>query len=383
MSTKKDYYELLGVSRTATDEEIKKAYRKLAMKHHPDRNQGDKTAEETFKQMKEAYEILSDPKKRARYDQFGHQGVDPSMGGGHGGGQDFDFGNMGGMGDIFGDILGDMLGKRQRKGGRAQRGADLMYQLELTLEDAIHGKTVQITIPAWENCSECQGSGAKKGTQPVVCETCAGHGQVHLQQGFFSIAQTCPECRGHGRVIREVCSKCRGQARIQKQKTLSVKVPAGVDTGDKIRLQGEGELGQHGAPAGDLYVQVKIKPHSIFVREHHDLHCEVPVSFATVAAGGEVMVPTLDGQVKLKIPAETQSGKLFRLRGKGVNSVHDNRKGDLFCRIIVETPVNLTREQKELLKQFSDSLIAGGDKHSPQSKTWFDSMKRFFEGLTV
>lgn len=383
MSTKKDYYELLGVSKTASDEELKKAYRKLAMKHHPDRNQGNKESEETFKQVKEAYEVLSDSKKRALYDQYGHDGVQAAMGGGgHGGAHGFDFSDMG---DIFGDILGDVFGGR-RQGGRRQahqRGADLGYRLELSLENAVHGTTQQITFPSWENCSECEGSGAKKGTQPITCTTCGGHGQVHLQQGFFSIAQTCPECRGHGKIIREACPKCRGQGRTQKQKTLSVKIPAGVDTGDKIRLQGEGEPGQHGAPSGDLYVQVQVKPHPIFKREHSDLHCEVPVSFTTVALGGEVTVPTLEGQVSLKIPAETQSGKLFRLRGKGVKSLHDHRTGDLFCRIVVETPVNLTREQKDLLQQFSNSLAAGGEKHSPKSKSWFDSMKRFFEGLTT
>lgn len=375
--SKKDYYETLDISRTATEEEVKKAYRKLAMKYHPDRNQGNKDAEETFKQVKEAYEVLSDSQKRARYDQYGHKGVDPSMGGGA---QGFDFGDMG---DIFGDILGDVFGggRGRGRGHAQQRGSDLIYQLELTLENAVHGKTLQIKIPAWINCTECQGSGAKKGTQPIGCSTCGGHGQVHIQQGFFSIAQTCPECRGHGRIIREHCAKCRGQGRMQQEKTLSIKVPPGVDTGDKIRLQGEGELGPHGAPAGDLYVQVKIKPHAIFTREHYDLHCEIPLSFTTAALGGEIDVPTLEGQVKLKIPAETQSGKLFRLRGRGIHSIRHGRKGDLFCRVIVETPVNLTREQKELLKQFSDSLASGGEKHSPKSKTWFDSMKRFFEGI--
>jgi molecular chaperone DnaJ len=380
--SKNDYYETLGVSKTADDSEIKKAYRKLAMQHHPDRNQGNKDAEEKFKEIKEAYEILSDPQKRARYDQFGHRGVDPSMGGGGGGPQGFDFQDMG---DIFGDILGDVFGGgRGRQGGRrSQRGADLLYQLELSLENAVHGKTAEINIPTQAACNECHGSGAKKGSQPISCSTCGGHGQVHIQQGFFSIAQTCPQCHGQGRIIRDPCLKCRGQGRVQQKKTLSVKIPAGVDTGDKIRLQGEGEAGPHGATSGDLYVQVKVKPHPIFTREHNDLHCEVPVSFTTVALGGEVEVPTLEGQVNLKIPAETQSGKLFRLRGKGVHSVHNGRKGDLFCRIIVETPINLSREQKELLKQLADSLAAGGDKHSPKSKSWFDSMKRFFEGLAT
>lgn len=374
--SQKDYYDILNVSRTATKEEIKAAYRKLAMKHHPDRNQTNKEeAEEAFKQIQKAYEILSDDQKRARYDQFGHQGVDPSMGGGP---QGFDVNDMGDIFDIFGDVFGGERGKRRRG---QQRGSDLIYQLDLTLENAVHGKTLEIHIPTWVNCTECQGSGAKKGTQPITCSTCGGQGQVHLQQGFFSIAQTCPECRGHGRIIRDPCIKCRGQGRVQQEKTLSVKIPAGVDTGDKIRLQGEGEAGPHGASAGDLYVQIKIKPHPIFTREHDDLYCEVPLSFTTAALGGEIEVPTLEGQVKLKIPPETQSGKLFRLRGKGVHSVRHGRKGDLFCKITVETPINLSREQKELLKKFADSLAKGGDKHSPKSKNWFDSMKKFFEGL--
>jgi molecular chaperone DnaJ len=374
--SKKDYYETLGVERTANDDEIKKAYRRLAMKHHPDRNPDNKDAEETFKQVKEAYEVLSNSQKRARYDQFGHRGVDPSMGGGA---QGFDFGDIG---DMFGDIFGDVLGNRGRQGRRAQRGSDLLYHLELSLENAVHGKTQQIQIPAWNNCGECSGSGAKKGTHPITCTTCGGQGQVHLQQGFFSIAQTCSECRGQGRIIKEYCPKCRGQGRIQQEKTLSVKIPAGIDDGDKIRLQGEGEAGSHGAPPGDLYVQIKIKPHAIFTREQQDLHCDIPVSFTTAALGGEIDVPTLEGQVKLKIPAETQSGKLFRLRGKGVHSIRNGRKGDLFCRIAVEIPINLTREQKDQLKLLADSLAKGGDKHSPKSKSWFDSMKRFFEGLT-
>ncbi len=370
-----DYYETLGVERSANDEEIKKAYRRLAMKYHPDRNPGNNETEETFKHVKRAYEVLSDPQKRARYDQFGHRGVDPNMGGGA---QGFDFNDIG---DMFGDIFGDVFGARARQGRRSQRGADLLYHLELNLENAVHGKTQKIHIPAWTNCSECSGSGAKKGTHPITCATCGGQGQVHLQQGFFSIAQTCPECRGQGRVIREYCQKCRGQGRVQQEKTLSVKIPAGIDNGDKIRLQGEGEAGLHGAPPGDLYVQIKIKPHPIFTREQNDLHCDIPVSFTTAALGGEIDVPTLEGQVKLKIPPETQSGKLFRLRGKGVNSIRSGRKGDLFCRISVEIPVNLTREQKELLKLLADSLTKGGEKHSPKSKSWFDSMKRFFEEL--
>jgi len=377
MTTKKDYYETLGVSRGASEDEIKKAYRRMAMKLHPDRNPGDKASEEKFKEVKEAYEILSDSQKRARYDQFGHAGV--NMGGAGGGRGGFDFSDLG---DIFGDIFGDAFsgGGRGRK-QRGQRGADLVYNLELTLEKAVHGTSVKLQIPTWVNCSICHGSGAKKGTSPITCKTCNGHGQVHVQQGFFAVTQACPECRGQGQVIKDPCQSCRGQGRVQEEKTLSVKIPPGVDSGDRIRLQGEGEAGLHGAPAGDLYVQVKVKSHAIFVRDADDLHCEIPVSFIISALGGEIEVPTLEGRVKLKIPAETQSGKLFRLRGKGVRSVRSGRVGDLLCKIVVETPVNLTREQKDLLKQFSDSLEKGGVKHSPQSKTWFDGVKKFFEGL--
>ncbi len=375
MTSKRDYYEILNISRNASAEEIKKAYRHLAMKHHPDRNPEDKSAEERFKEIKEAYEILSDPEKRARYDKMGHSAFEHGMGGR--GGVDF-----GDISDIFGDIFGDVFGGGRGRKARAQRGADLVYNLELSLEDAVHGKTVEIRLPAWSSCSECHGSGAKKGTSPTTCPTCAGQGQVHLQQGFFTVMQTCPECRGQGQVIQDPCPRCRGQGRTQKEKTLSVKVPPGVDTGDRIRLQGEGEAGMYGAPAGDLYVQIKTKSHAIFSRDGNDLHCEIPVDFTTVALGGEIEVPTLEGRVKLKIPAETQSGKLFRLRGKGVRSVRSGRIGDLLCRIWVETPVNLSRDQKDLLKQFAELIEKGGEKHNPQSKNWFDSVKKFFEGLT-
>lgn len=375
MTSQKDYYETLGVSRSASAEEIKKAFRQLAMKHHPDRNPGDKASEEKFKEIKEAYDVLSDTQKRSRYDQLGHAAFQSGMGGGARG---FDFGDIS---DVFGDIFGDVFGGGRGKRTRAQRGADLIYNLELNLEDAVHGKTMKIQIPTWNNCTECSGSGAKKGTSPTACGTCNGQGQVHLQQGFFSVTQTCPDCRGQGQIIKEPCPKCRGQGRVQQEKTLSVKIPGGVDTGDRIRLQGEGEGGTFGAPTGDLYVQVKVKPHPIFSRDGNDLHCEIPISFTIATLGGEVDVPTLDGRVKLKIPTETQSGKSFRLRGKGVRSVRSGRHGDLLCRVMVETPVNLTREQKDLLKQFSDSIDKGGDKHNPKSKSWFDGVKSFFEGL--
>ncbi len=369
MTNKRDYYEVLGVSQSASNEEIKKAFRGLAMKYHPDRYSGDKG--EQFKEIKEAYEVLSDSKKRGLYDQFGHAGV--AGAGGGAGAHGFDFGDIS---DIFGNIFGDAFGGGRRR--QAQRGADLVYNLELSLENAVHGTAVQIQVPTWVVCTECHGSGAKKGSTPITCSTCGGQGQVYMQQGFFSVSQTCPDCRGEGKIIRDPCHHCRGHGRVEQIKTLSVKIPAGIDTGDRIRLQGEGEAGMHGSPAGDLYVQIKIKPHPIFTREETDLHCEVPISFSCACLGGEIDIPTLDGKVMLKIPAETQSGKLFRLRGKGVKSIRSGRAGELFCRVVVETPVNLTREQKDWLKQLEESLEKGGEKHSPKSKTWFDSVKQFF-----
>lgn len=375
-----DFYETLGVAKNASKEEIKKAYRKLAMKYHPDRNPNDKAAEAKFKEVKMAYEILSDDKKRASYDQFGRAGVDPSMGGGAGGGaRGFDFSNVSDIfGDIFGDMFGGAAGPGARGGSRAAHGADLLFNLELNLEDVMHGKTVQISVPTWVGCKTCDGSGAKPGSKPVTCETCHGMGQVRMQQGFFSIQQTCPDCHGQGKMIKNPCTDCRGQGRIREEKKLSVKIPAGVDTGDRIRLTGEGEAGLHGAPAGDLYVQIQIRPNSLFQREGADLYAEVPIDFVSAALGGEIEVPTLDGKVKLKIPAETQSGKLFRLRGKGVQSTRNHRSGDLFCKVMVETPVSLTREQKDLLQNFGISLQKGDGKHSPRAKSWFDNVKKFF-----
>lgn len=377
MTTQKDYYEILGISRNASEDDIKKAYRRLAMKYHPDRNPNDHAAEEKFKEVKEAYEILSNAEKRSLYDQFGHAGI--QMGGASARGQrGFDFGNIG---DVFGDIFGDAFGTRSQRKNRAQ-GADLLYNLELTLENAVHGTTVEIRIPTWVNCKECSGTGARKGSSPVQCSTCSGQGQVHMQQGFFTVSQTCPECRGNGQVIKDPCHHCRGMGRTQQQKTLSVKIPAGIDTGDRIRLKNEGEAGMNGAPPGDLYVQIKTKPHPIFEREENDLRCQVPVNFSTVALGGEIEVPTLDGRVKLKIPAGTQSGKVFRLKEKGVRSTRSGRIGDLYCIVIVETPVNLSKEQKELIKHFSDSIEHGGEKHNPQARSWLDGVKRFFDNLT-
>lgn len=372
--SKRDYYEVLGVEKGADDKEIKKAYKRLAMKYHPDRTQGDKAMEEKFKEVQEAYEILSDDQKRAAYDNYGHAGVDPNRGGG--GGADFN--------DIFGDVFGDIFGGGRRGGqSRAQRGSDLRYNLELNLEDAVRGKSVEIKVPTWVSCDICDGSGAKKGTQAKSCPTCHGAGQVTMRQGFFAVQQTCPTCSGRGKIIPDPCTKCHGDGRVEKTKTLSVKIPAGVDTGDRIRLAGEGEAGQFGAPAGDLYVQVHVKDHPIFVRDGNNLYCDVPISFSTAALGGEIDVPTLDGRVKLKIPAETQTEKMFRLRGKGVQSVRGGGVGDLVCKVVVETPVNLSDKQKDLMRQLDESW--GGDseaKHRPKSKGFFDGVKKFFDDLT-
>ncbi len=372
---KRDYYEVLGVSRNVSEAELKKAYRRLAMKHHPDRNPGDAVAEEHFKEAKEAYDILTDPQKRAAYDQFGHAGVDPTMGGGPGG-----FGG-GGFSDIFGDVFGDIFGGTRGGRPRARRGADLRYDLDLSLEEAVSGKTVKIRVPSLVECGTCHGSGARPGTSSTTCGTCHGSGQVRMQQGFFSIQQTCPRCRGTGTVIENPCAGCRGQGRVQEEKTLSVKVPAGVDTGDRIRLTGEGELGDLGAPPGDLYVQVRVKPHPIFSRQENDLYCEVPICFTDAALGGELEVPTLAGKVMLRIPAGTQTGKLFRMRGKGVRSVRGGAVGDLLCRVVVETPVDLTEEQKDLLRRFDETLRGGGDRHSPQSSSWLDGVKKFLSSM--
>ena len=377
---KEDFYKLLGVDKNASDAELKKSYRRMAMKFHPDRNKDNlEQSEEKFKRIKEAYEILSDPKKRATYDQFGHAGVEQAMGGGPGG-----FGGGENFSDIFGDVFGDIFGGggggRRRSNVRA--GSDLRYNLDLTLEEAVGGTSSTIRVPVLVSCSECKGSGAKKGSGPVTCTSCQGHGQVRMQQGFFSVQQTCPTCRGTGKQIKDPCRKCHGQGRVQEDKTLSVKVPAGVDTGDRIRLAGEGEGGINGGPSGDLYVEIQVKDHAIFTRDGANLYCEVPISFPTASLGGVLEVPTLNGKVKLKIPAETQTGKLFRLRGKGVKPVRGGSVGDLLCRVQIETPVRLTKEQKALLEQLRDSLADGGKHHSPQEHSWTDGVKSFFDKLT-
>ncbi len=377
---KRDYYDVLGVAKNASEEEIKKAYRKLAMKYHPDRNQGkdgaaSKEAEERFKEVKEAYEVLSDASKRAAYDRFGHAGVDAgAAAGGFSGAQGF-----GSFAEAFGDIFGDIFGGRTGGGrGGAYRGADLRYNMEITLEQAAHGFTTDIRVPSWENCETCDGSGAKPGTRPRTCATCGGSGAVRITQGFFSIQQTCPTCHGSGRVIAEPCAACGGAGRLKKSKVLEVNIPAGIDEGQRIRLAGKGEPGISGGPPGDLYVEIRIKPHEVFQRDGDDLHCEVPVSIVTAALGGDIEVSTLDGKVSLTVPEGTQTGKTFRLRGKGIKGVRSSFPGDLYCHIIVETPVRLTEKQKKLLREFGESLHEGGSKHSPKTKGFMDKMKGFF-----
>lgn len=380
--SKKDFYDVLGVDSSADDKEIKKAYRRLAMKYHPDRNPDDAEAEAKFKEATEAYEILSDSQKKAAYDQYGHAGVDPNSAGGGG----FS-GGSGNFSDIFGDVFGDIFGGGgggSRGGQRSSRGADLRYNLELDLEDAVRGKSVKIRVPTQVSCKSCGGSGAAKGSKPETCSTCHGQGQVRMQQGFFSVQQTCPTCRGRGQIIKDPCAACYGTGIQEENKTLSVKVPAGVDTGDRIRLSGEGEEGAMGGPSGDLYVQVSVKEHPIFVRDANNLYCDVPISVVDAALGGELEVPTLDGRVKLKIPPETQSGKMFRLRGKGVAPVRGGATGDLMCRVNVETPVNLTKKQKDLLKQFQETLDSSdGKKHAPQKHSWFEGVKSFFDDMKL
>jgi len=374
--TKRDYYEILGVGKDAAEADIKKAYRRLAMKLHPDRNSGDTKTESEFKDVKEAYEVLSDTQKRATYDQFGHAGLDAQAGGGRGG-SGFNPGDA--FGDIFGDVFGDIFGGGGRRGrSTVFRGADLRYELALTLEQAVFGDTVNLQLPTLVVCDTCEGSGAKPGTKPVTCRTCEGNGQVRMTRGHFSIQQPCPTCRGSGQQIEQPCSNCQGRGRIQKNKTLAVKVPPGVDNGDRIRLSGEGEAGQNGGPSGDLYVEIHLQPHDIFQRDGADLSCVIPISYATAVLGGTVEVPTLAGEVALKVPPETQSGRAFRLRGKGVRPVRGSGPGDLYCRVEVETPVKLSSAQKKLLESFNEALVAGGDRHRPRSQSWLDGVKRFF-----
>jgi molecular chaperone DnaJ len=374
MATKKrDYYEVLGLNRDASEEDIKKSYRKLAMKHHPDRNPDSKDAEERFKEAKEAYEVLSEAEKRRAYDAYGHAGVHPQMGAaGEGPG-------FGGFAEAFGDIFSDIFGGGQGRGRSSVfRGADLRYNLEVSLEQAARGTETKIRIPTMETCEACKGSGAKPGTSPKTCETCHGAGTVRLSQGFFSIQQSCPTCHGTGKMVSDPCASCRGAGRIKKHKTLSVKIPAGVDEGDRIRLSGEGEAGVNGGPPGDLYVVIHLKEHSVFHRDGDDLHCEMPISFSQAALGGEIEIPTLDGSAKIKVPAETQSGQVFRLRGKGIKGVRSTYPGDLLCEVVVETPVRLTDRQKELLRELEDINKNDGDRHNPRAKSFMEKVREFF-----
>jgi molecular chaperone DnaJ len=374
--SKRDYYKVLDVARTATEAEIKKAYRRLAMKYHPDRNPNDTEAEEKFKEAKEAYEVLTDAQKRAIYDQHGHDGLSARGGGGAG------FSASDAFSDIFGDVFGDIFGAG-RRGGRQQvfRGADLRYDLELDLEQAVFGHSADIEFTTLVECEPCQGSGASPGSKPITCDTCNGAGQVRMQQGFFAVQQTCPRCKGRGQIVSQPCDSCLGQGRLRKKKNLNVKVPEGVDNGDRIRLTGEGEAGRNGGPPGDLYVEIRVREHPIFERDGSHLSCEVPVSFVTAALGGSVEVPTLGGNVELKVPAETQSGRVFRLREKGVKPVRGGPIGDLFCRVVIETPVNLTEEQRDILRSFEASMEGSRRSHSPRESTWLDGVKRFFETI--
>ena len=382
---KRDFYDVLGVPKNATEEDIKKAYRKLAMKHHPDRNQGDgaKASEEKFKEAKEAYEMLSDGPKRAAYDQYGHAGVDPNMGGARGPGQE----GFGGFAEAFGDIFGDIFGgaggaaggRRGAGGQQVYRGSDLSYAMEITLEEAAFGKDTQIRVPTWENCETCHGSGAKPGTQPKTCTTCNGSGTVHLRQGFFSIQQTCPHCHGSGKIIPEPCTTCNGAGKLKKQKTLEVKIPAGINEGMRIRSAGNGEPGTNGGPAGDLYIEIRVKQHEIFERDGDDLHCTVPVGLTTASLGGSIEVPTLGSKAEIELPEGTQHGKTFRLRGKGIKGLRSSYPGDLYCHVAVETPVKLTEHQRKLLKELDESFKKSGDRHSPTSKGWADRVKDLFK----
>ena len=374
--SKRDYYKVLDVPKTATEVEIKKAYRRLAMKYHPDRNPNDKDAEERFKEAKEACEVLTDAQKRAAYDQYGHAGVEAaSRGGGRSG-----FAGGDAFSDIFGDVFGDIFGAARRGDARSQqfRGADLRFELELDLDQAVFGYAAEVEVPRLSECETCHGSGAAKGSTAAACDTCGGSGQIRISQGFFQLQQTCPRCRGNGTIIKNPCDTCLGQGRVRRTRKLSVKVPAGVDTGDRIRLSGEGEAGRNGGPPGDLYVEVSVREHAIFERDGEHLSCEVPVSFATAALGGTVEVPTLDGDVTLKVPAETQSGRVFRLRDKGVKPVRGGSRGDLFCRVVVETPVHLSPEQRELIRKLEDTLKQDSTRHAPREQGFFEGVKRFF-----
>ena len=376
--SEQDLYQTLGIEKNSSDADIKKAYRKLAMKYHPDRNPDDSAAEQKFKSIQKAYAVLSDKQKRAAYDQFGHAGVNPQ--GGMGGG--FNTGDA--FNDIFGDVFGDIFGggRGQARRSSAQRGSDLRYQVNLTLEQAVFGDKINVEIPSYNQCDSCTGSGAKEGTSATRCIKCDGRGAVRVQQGFFTLQQTCPECRGSGETIKDPCTICSGSGRKRTNRTIAIKIPAGIDNAERIRLPGEGEAGIKGGPSGDLYVDVTIKKHDIFEREGNHLICTIPISFGKAVLGGTVEVPTIDGAVNLSIPAETQSGKTFRLKGKGIKSYRENFFGDLYCTVQVETPVSLTDEQKEILRQFDRSVNDSNTDHRPNKKTWTDSVSDFFKRIS-
>ena len=372
---KRDYYEVLGVQRDAGDDEIKRAYRRLAMKYHPDRNQEDTAAEARFKEAKEAYKVLGDSETRARYDRFGHEGLEGMAGAGFSGGAE-------GFGDIFGDIFSDIFGSSRRSSRQAQ-GASLRYTLDLDLEEAVRGVEKEIRVPRLVGCDECSGSGARRGSVPIACGTCGGHGQVRIQQLGFSLQQTCPKCHGKGTIVTDPCNKCDGHGRVQETTRLSVKVPAGIDDGDQVRLAGKGEAGSGGVAPGDLFVQIRLRQHSIFEREGDNIYCEIPISFATAALGGTVGIPTLDGRANLKVQAETQTGKIMRLRGKGIQNVRTREEGDLFCKLIVETPVGLTGKQKSLLGEFDELVAKGGARHMPSVSNWAQRIRTFWDKLAA
>ena len=372
----KDLYETLGVSKSASEDEIKKAYRKLAMKYHPDRNPDNKEAEEKFKEIQKAYDVLSDSQKRAQYDQFGEAGIDPNQmgGGGFGGG----FGGFGGGFD-FGDIFSQMFGAGGASRQQNFQGADLRYDIQISLEEAANGLKKQINIPSHEECDVCHGSGAKAGTSAETCPDCRGTGTIHIQQAIFQLKQTCPRCRGEGKIIKEPCVKCRGQGKLKTSRTIEISIPAGIDDGQAIRLSGQGAMGSHGAPAGDLLVYVSVKPHDIFERDGRDLHCELPISFTVAALGGEVEVPTLNGRAKTTIPAGTQTGRRLRLRGKGITGIRSPMQGDLYCHIVVETPINLTERQKELLMEFEKISTGLERPQNPHQRSFLDKLKDLFD----
>lgn len=377
---KADFYELLGVSKSADEKELKSAFRKLAMKYHPDKNPDDAESEKKFKEINEAYETLKDPQKRSAYDRFGHAAFEQ---GGPGGGAGFGGGGAGGFHDIFEDIFGDMMGggqRQRRSSGGRERGADLRYNMEISLEEAYEGKTAQIRVPTSVTCDECSGSGAKPGSSPTTCSTCGGIGRVRAAQGFFSVERTCPTCHGNGQIISDPCNKCSGQGRVSEEKSLSVNIPAGIEDGTRIRVAGEGEAGQRGGPTGDLYIFLSVRPHEFFQREGADLYCMVPISMTKAALGGKFEVTTLDGsKSRVTVPEGTQSGKELRMRGKGMPVMRSSQKGDLYIRIAVETPQNLSRRQKELLEEFQE---ISSNENNPESSGFFSKMKGFFDTLS-